>query len=307
MTYTCRQPADCRKPCRTLSPRANACPQGIIKSKSASKQRFLFVFTSSSRCLSSLRSSTQPRLCCLTSLRMSSPQAQWDGLTGHIVLNKTDGLRRDFDLDIISLKEDGTARVSMEGPEQPITPGLCCLHAGWFIPLSVCVWVWERHRGMYCRDFVFFRPYHHFDHVVWLLQPSMSHLSITDFSPHPFATPPFFCFLNFQKGIVEGRSRLTKRWIKVCAFRCLTPTSPPASPPPPFPLCMPRASPRLVNLVSLCWFCVQQHHVFDISVFPLSPPCQGPSATPVPFKTEVSTGDINMLCFHRKKEGNTQA
>uniref|UniRef100_A0A674MF97 Glutamate receptor n=1 Tax=Takifugu rubripes TaxID=31033 RepID=A0A674MF97_TAKRU len=34
-------------------------------------------------------------------------EAQWDGLTGHIVLNKTDGLRRDFDLDIISLKEDG--------------------------------------------------------------------------------------------------------------------------------------------------------------------------------------------------------
>lgn len=61
---------------------------------------------------------------------MSSPQAQWDGLTGHIVLNKTDGLRRDFDLDIISLKEDGTARVSMEGPEQPITPGSRCLHAG---------------------------------------------------------------------------------------------------------------------------------------------------------------------------------
>uniref|UniRef100_A0A6Q2XSD6 Glutamate receptor n=1 Tax=Esox lucius TaxID=8010 RepID=A0A6Q2XSD6_ESOLU len=37
-------------------------------------------------------------------------EAQWDGLTGHIVLNKTDGLRRDFNLDIISLKEDGTAR-----------------------------------------------------------------------------------------------------------------------------------------------------------------------------------------------------
>ncbi|KAA8586899.1 hypothetical protein FQN60_000735 [Etheostoma spectabile] len=39
--------------------------------------------------------------------------AQWDGLTGHIVLNKTDGLRRDFDLDIISLKEDGTARIAV--------------------------------------------------------------------------------------------------------------------------------------------------------------------------------------------------
>ncbi|XP_019904130.1 glutamate receptor ionotropic, kainate 1 isoform X2 [Esox lucius] len=42
-------------------------------------------------------------------------EAQWDGLTGHIVLNKTDGLRRDFNLDIISLKEDGTARGFVEG------------------------------------------------------------------------------------------------------------------------------------------------------------------------------------------------
>ncbi|XP_010895546.1 glutamate receptor ionotropic, kainate 1 isoform X3 [Esox lucius] len=40
-------------------------------------------------------------------------EAQWDGLTGHIVLNKTDGLRRDFNLDIISLKEDGTARIAV--------------------------------------------------------------------------------------------------------------------------------------------------------------------------------------------------
>ncbi|XP_039889142.1 glutamate receptor ionotropic, kainate 1 isoform X3 [Simochromis diagramma] len=40
-------------------------------------------------------------------------EAQWDGLTGHIVLNKTDGLRRDFDLDIISLKEDGIARIAV--------------------------------------------------------------------------------------------------------------------------------------------------------------------------------------------------
>ncbi|KAM8835682.1 glutamate receptor ionotropic, kainate 1 isoform 2-T2 [Synchiropus picturatus] len=40
-------------------------------------------------------------------------EAQWDGLTGHIVLNKTDGLRKDFDLDIISLKEDGAARIAV--------------------------------------------------------------------------------------------------------------------------------------------------------------------------------------------------
>ncbi|XP_061608224.1 glutamate receptor ionotropic, kainate 1-like isoform X2 [Phyllopteryx taeniolatus] len=42
-------------------------------------------------------------------------EAQWDGLTGHIVLNKSDGLRREFDLDIISLKEDGSARGVVEG------------------------------------------------------------------------------------------------------------------------------------------------------------------------------------------------
>ncbi len=40
------------------------------------------------------------------------PQAQWDGLTGRIVLNKTDGLRKEFNLDLISLKEEGTAKVS---------------------------------------------------------------------------------------------------------------------------------------------------------------------------------------------------
>ncbi|KAL7847509.1 hypothetical protein AOLI_G00222270 [Acnodon oligacanthus] len=40
-------------------------------------------------------------------------EAQWDGLTGRIVLNKTDGLRKDFDLDLISLKEDGTAKIGV--------------------------------------------------------------------------------------------------------------------------------------------------------------------------------------------------
>eukprot|EP00069_Balaena_mysticetus_P016115 bmy_09510T0 len=37
--------------------------------------------------------------------------AQWDGLTGRITFNKTDGLRKDFDLDIISLKEEGTEKI----------------------------------------------------------------------------------------------------------------------------------------------------------------------------------------------------
>ncbi|XP_064208691.1 glutamate receptor ionotropic, kainate 1 isoform X4 [Anguilla rostrata] len=39
-------------------------------------------------------------------------EAQWDGLTGHVLLNRTDGLRKEFELDVISLKENGTAKVS---------------------------------------------------------------------------------------------------------------------------------------------------------------------------------------------------
>uniref|UniRef100_A0A4W2DDU0 Glutamate receptor n=1 Tax=Bos indicus x Bos taurus TaxID=30522 RepID=A0A4W2DDU0_BOBOX len=41
-------------------------------------------------------------------------EAQWDGLTGRITFNKTDGLRKDFDLDIISLKEEGTEKAAGE-------------------------------------------------------------------------------------------------------------------------------------------------------------------------------------------------
>lgn len=33
-------------------------------------------------------------------------------MTGRITFNKTDGLRKDFDLDIISLKEEGTEKVT---------------------------------------------------------------------------------------------------------------------------------------------------------------------------------------------------
>ncbi|KAG9492879.1 hypothetical protein GDO78_001045, partial [Eleutherodactylus coqui] len=42
--------------------------------------------------------------------------AQWEGLTGRIVFNKTSGLRTDFDLDIISLKEDGLEKVGTWNP-----------------------------------------------------------------------------------------------------------------------------------------------------------------------------------------------
>lgn len=40
------------------------------------------------------------------------PQAHWDGLTGRVLFNKTNGLRTDFDLDVISLKEEGLEKVS---------------------------------------------------------------------------------------------------------------------------------------------------------------------------------------------------
>ncbi|EHH14612.1 hypothetical protein EGK_00568 [Macaca mulatta] len=43
-------------------------------------------------------------------------KAQWEGLTGRIVFNKTSGLRTDFDLDIISLKEDGLEKVGVWSP-----------------------------------------------------------------------------------------------------------------------------------------------------------------------------------------------
>uniref|UniRef100_A0A3Q4G0S5 Glutamate receptor n=1 Tax=Neolamprologus brichardi TaxID=32507 RepID=A0A3Q4G0S5_NEOBR len=38
--------------------------------------------------------------------------AQWNGLTGQIIINKTDGLRKEFDLDVISLKEDGLEKTN---------------------------------------------------------------------------------------------------------------------------------------------------------------------------------------------------
>ncbi|XP_035139000.1 glutamate receptor ionotropic, kainate 1 isoform X12 [Callithrix jacchus] len=41
-------------------------------------------------------------------------EARWDGLTGRITFNKTNGLRKDFDLDIISLKEEGTEKAAGE-------------------------------------------------------------------------------------------------------------------------------------------------------------------------------------------------
>ncbi|KAJ8405083.1 hypothetical protein AAFF_G00330040 [Aldrovandia affinis] len=38
-------------------------------------------------------------------------ESHWDGLTGRLVFNRTSGLRTDFDLDIVSLKEEGLEKV----------------------------------------------------------------------------------------------------------------------------------------------------------------------------------------------------
>uniref|UniRef100_A0A674EAA8 Glutamate receptor n=1 Tax=Salmo trutta TaxID=8032 RepID=A0A674EAA8_SALTR len=43
-------------------------------------------------------------------------EAHWDGLTGHILFNKTNGLRTDFDLDVISLKEEGLEKIGTWDP-----------------------------------------------------------------------------------------------------------------------------------------------------------------------------------------------
>ncbi|XP_039224810.1 glutamate receptor ionotropic, kainate 1 isoform X3 [Crotalus tigris] len=40
-------------------------------------------------------------------------EGRWNGLTGRISFNKTDGLRKDFDLDIISLKEEGMEKIGV--------------------------------------------------------------------------------------------------------------------------------------------------------------------------------------------------
>ncbi|KAJ8289261.1 hypothetical protein COCON_G00019200 [Conger conger] len=45
-------------------------------------------------------------------------ESHWDGLTGRLVFNRTSGLRTDFDLDIISLKEDGLEKVGKWSPSQ---------------------------------------------------------------------------------------------------------------------------------------------------------------------------------------------
>uniref|UniRef100_A0A668T026 Glutamate receptor n=1 Tax=Oreochromis aureus TaxID=47969 RepID=A0A668T026_OREAU len=43
-------------------------------------------------------------------------EAHWDGLTGRITFNRTNGLRTDFDLDVISLKEEGLEKIGTWDP-----------------------------------------------------------------------------------------------------------------------------------------------------------------------------------------------
>lgn len=60
---------------------------------------------------------------------LSSPQAQWNGLTGQIIINKTDGLRKEFDLDVISLKEDGLEKVNSLTCVYTVSTGCYCRHS----------------------------------------------------------------------------------------------------------------------------------------------------------------------------------
>lgn len=57
-------------------------------------------------------------------------QSHWDGLTGRLSFNKTTGLRTDFDLDIINLKEDGLEKVTSSAASLTSTSTLvkakCC-------------------------------------------------------------------------------------------------------------------------------------------------------------------------------------
>lgn len=57
---------------------------------------------------------------------LSLPQAQWNGLTGQIIINKTDGLRKEFDLDVISLKEDGFEKVNYLTRVYTVSRGCYC-------------------------------------------------------------------------------------------------------------------------------------------------------------------------------------
>ncbi|CAB1424146.1 unnamed protein product [Pleuronectes platessa] len=43
-------------------------------------------------------------------------EAHWDGLTGRVHFNKSNGLRTDFDLDVISLKEEGLEKIGTWDP-----------------------------------------------------------------------------------------------------------------------------------------------------------------------------------------------
>lgn len=79
----------------------------------------------------------------LKSLLVFCFKSHWDGLTGRLCFNRTTGLRTDFDLDIVSLKEDGLQKVNrrshvqykrrlpdlLHSFEKPFTPALLNIDA----------------------------------------------------------------------------------------------------------------------------------------------------------------------------------
>lgn len=125
---------------------------------------------------------------------------------------------------------------------------------------------------------------------------NINNAATTDyFSPHGL------CFIlpssHFQKGVVEGGSRLTKRWIKVCASamfglsHCCSP-----SPPHPlsllFSLCMPHASP-LLALSTLFLFTGFVYGNATYLTFQFSP-CLGPDVALDTCQNFVSSGSKNI-------------
>lgn len=99
---------------------------------------------------------------------------------------------------------------AQRGREQPITTHSCCRHTAWFFPLKcVCVCVDPVVAGpsnSSLHSLLFFFYYYYF----YCCNNSFIFLFHT-VCQHPMK-------LQYQNGVTEGRSRLNRRWIKVCAL-----------------------------------------------------------------------------------------
>lgn len=80
---------------------------------------------------------------------LSLSQTQWDGLTGQIIINRTDGLRKEFDLDVISLKEDGLEKVN----------SLTCVHCAVLHDCQFLAFLTEHNVVTLTRHLLFIVPF----------------------------------------------------------------------------------------------------------------------------------------------------